>query len=137
MRSLFIFVMFAVFHSQDMKAQEQVDSSRSGKLSLNQDKLLDSLVSTSSRINAEKQTIMGFRIQIFFGTDRKKATEMRSTFLQKYPSIPANLIYQQPNYKVRVGDFRTRIEAYKIQQQLNQEFPGFIVKDDISLPPLE
>jgi hypothetical protein len=38
---------------------------------------------------------------------------------------------------VRVGDFRTRLEAERFFIELKESFPdAFIVKDDVELPPL-
>ncbi|HRZ76622.1 MAG TPA: SPOR domain-containing protein, partial [Bacteroidales bacterium] len=40
-------------------------------------------------------------------------------------------------YKVRVGDFRTRLEAEGFLQQILTEYPGaFVIKDMIRFPPL-
>jgi hypothetical protein len=37
-----------------------------------------------------------------------------------------------------VGDFRTKLEAYKFLKEISIEFPGsFIVQDEIELPKLE
>lgn len=79
----------------------------------------------------------GFRIQIYADTDRKGAQEIRTRFLQLYPETEAYLTYQQPYFKVRIGDFRTRIEAYAMYKDLLQHFDKvLIVPDKINLPKL-
>lgn len=79
----------------------------------------------------------GYRIQLYFGNDRNKAQEMRSEFLQLYPEVPAYLIYQQPNFKVRAGDFRTRLEAAGFLRKINLHYANaFIVPDEVKLPDL-
>lgn len=63
---------------------------------------------------------------------------MRSDFLQEYPEMGAYVIYQQPNFKVRVGDFKTRIEAAKFLTEMQTRFAmAFIVPDEVKLPEIE
>ena len=70
------------------------------------DAYLDSLIERNIELNQAANGIQGYRIQIFFGSDRRAANEARTKFLQLYPETEAYLVYQQPNFKVRVGDFR-------------------------------
>ena len=77
----------------------------------------------------------GYRVQIFYGSQRTKATEIRTEVLKKFPDIPAYIIYQQPNFKVRMGDFKTRLEAMKLLDAIRHEYAqAFIVKDEVKLP---
>ncbi len=78
----------------------------------------------------------GYRVQIFFG-DRGKAQEMRGEFIRKYPDHNAYISYLAPNFRLRVGDFRTRLEGDKFKDEISKSFPGsYIVKDKIELPVL-
>ena len=77
----------------------------------------------------------GYRIQIYFGGERLRANNLRSDFLQEYPEFGAYVIYQQPNFKLRVGDFKTRLEAAKFLTEMQARFSmAFIVSDDVKLP---
>ncbi len=83
-----------------------------------------------------KQPLKGYRVQIFLG-DRNKAEDTRRSFLVKHPDIPAYLSYLAPNFRVRAGDLRTRLEAEHLRDQLKEVFPGcYVVPDDIELPRL-
>lgn len=78
----------------------------------------------------------GYRVQIFFG-DRSKAQDMRGEFIRKYPDVKAYISYLAPNFRLRVGDFRTRLEGDKFKDEMSRSFPGsYIVKDKIELPVL-
>jgi hypothetical protein len=45
--------------------------------------------------------------------------------------------YVEPNYKVRVGDFRTRMEAEKLLQELKGKFTSlFIIPGKINPPKI-
>jgi len=100
-----------------------------------QDSLVHVLVNRHIAINQAKKTMPGFRIQIYFGSDRTKANEVKSDFLQLFPNKGSYLVYQQPNFKIRVGDFKTRLEAMKFLKEIQSLYSAaFIVKDDVKLP---
>lgn len=80
----------------------------------------------------------GWRVKIFFSSDREKAKSVRASFLTQHPDVPAYEDYKQPLFVVLVGDFRTRMEAYKFLQEIKGDFPGaFIIQDEIELPKIE
>jgi hypothetical protein len=130
MKTLFGTIMLGVmmFTASELHAQQiQVISTPE----------LDSLVERNQQSNLQNPTISGYRVQIFFGSDRKAANDARTKFLQLYPELDAYLVYQQPNFKVRVGDFRTQQEAQAIFRNLLTHFDKvFIVPDKINLPKL-
>jgi hypothetical protein len=98
---------------------------------------LDTLVQRNIESNQITNGIQGYRVQIFFGSDRKAANDARTQFLQLYPNTEAYLLYQQPNFKVRVGDFRTQQEAQALFKELLRHFERvFLVPDKINLPKL-
>ena len=76
----------------------------------------------------------GYRVQVFLG-DRRTAEETKRTFLQKYPDTPAYLSWLAPNFRLRVGDLRTRLEAERLLREMKVIYPGsYIVPDDIEMP---
>jgi hypothetical protein len=82
---------------------------------------------------AHKHVQKGYRVQIFLGT-RRLAEETRRAFVQKHPDIPAYISWLAPNFRVRVGDLRTRLEAENLLRQLKAEHPGsYIVPDEIEM----
>lgn len=79
----------------------------------------------------------GYRIQIFQGNKKQPAREAKSKYISTHSKHKAHEIYQQPYFKVRVGDFRTKLEALKFQKELISKFPNsFIVKDEIEIDEL-
>lgn len=105
---------------------------KEGKVTLLQDPQIDTLIKQHIEYNAHKTTQPGYRVQIYFGNRRVQADDAKANFLKKYPDEDVYLIYQQPNYKVRVGDFKTRLEAYRFYRQIVADFGStFIVKDEI------
>lgn len=99
---------------------------------------LDSLVARNIESNKSANGIQGYRVQIFFGSERKNATDAKTKLLQLLPDEEVYLIYQQPYFKVRVGDYRTRLEAEAVYRKLISDFDkAFIVPDKINLPKLD
>ncbi|MEI6595617.1 MAG: SPOR domain-containing protein [Bacteroidota bacterium] len=122
----FVTLLFASYtHAQNKFVQVQSDVK------------LDTLINRNIEANKTANTIQGFRIQIFFGSERKNASDARSKVLQLFPDADVYLIYQQPYFKVRVGDYRTKLEAHHMFTELLPQFDKiFIVPDKINLPKL-
>lgn len=77
--------------------------------------------------NATRTTAMGFRVQIYSGSDRSAAYAEQARFKQLYKGIDTYLSYEEPNYRVKVGDFRSRNEAEDLMQGLRRQFNNVFV----------
>jgi len=76
----------------------------------------------------------GYRIQLVFGS---KATvqSARGKYSSRY-NLRVYETYLAPNFRLRVGDFMTRLQAEKALSELKRGFPSaYIVKDKIEVPP--
>lgn len=74
----------------------------------------------------------GYRVKIYFGTDKAKAKSVQAKFVNDYKGIPAYEEYQQPNFVINVGDFKTKIEAHELLKKIKEEYPyAFIVKSKV------
>lgn len=121
MKVLFSFILFCVFSF----AATAQSADNTAKLKALQDKKADYHKRTEGVSD-------GFRIKIHFGADRVKAMEVKSKFLSKYNDYGAYDEYQQPNFVILVGDFKTKPEAYGFLKEIQGDFPNaFIVKDKI------
>ena len=90
------------------------------------------------QIHVNDSTIDGFRVQIFMelGNDAlRRADSVKTRFTEKYPEVPIYLVFGQPYYRLRIGDFRTRLEAENMYQQVKKEYKNaFVTADRIELP---
>jgi hypothetical protein len=78
---------------------------------------------------------IGYRVQIFSGSNRKDAFSAQARLQDEYPELRTYIIYHEPNFKVRAGDFRTRLEAEKLMQELKPSFSSlFIISEKINPP---
>lgn len=131
----FLVIVFNIFLLKTNTIVAQIKDT--GKVELVQDYKIKELVSKHTEINS-KTPIKGYRIKIHFGSDKSKAKEVKAKFISRFPKVPAYEKYDQPNFNIRVGDFRTKLEAYKFLKEVQLEFPSsFIVNDDIELPSIE
>lgn len=73
----------------------------------------------------------GYRIQIYNGADRQQANAYRDQFLNQHSRVPAYLIYTKPNFRVRVGNFKSRQEAQEFLRKLGNQYPAMIVPEII------
>jgi len=104
------------------------------------DPRLDTLIYRHIQSRAEIGGLRGYRIQVYFGSGqqaRKEANEAKASCILLFPTQKAHILYQTPFYKVRVGDFRTRNEAFIWHKKIVRKFPkAYIVNDIINFPEL-
>lgn len=130
-----IFLFFLSLGAINVHAQTMPLSKDS--LFMNADQRVTTLQQKYIELNKLKQGVSGYRIQIHFGNERDKAKEIKTQFLKAFPDIPAYESYQSPNFRIRVGDYRSKLEASKYLLQISASFPSsFIVTDNIKFPQL-
>lgn len=141
---LSVALLFTGFlQAQDvLGTQSSIDSVKNidGLVEIVADSRIDSLLLIHAEMGQQKQGIKGYRVQIFFdsGNNSKRgAMDAREAFLERYPTVAAYLTFKEPYYKVRVGDFRSRIEAEGFLRKIQREWPNaFSVEDLIQFPEL-
>ena len=112
--------------------------SQGSRFSVTGDVAVNAMVERHVEFNNRVKTIPGFRVQIasFSGANSKNsAFSLRDRFVIDYPAIQAYIVFDEPNFKVKVGDFRTRLEAYAFLQQIKEVYKGYIIKDNINPEP--
>ena len=84
------------------------------------------------RSNMTRTTTRGFRVQIYLGPSRSDAYAEQARFLRMFRNIDTYITYEEPNYRVKVGDFTSRREAEQLMQGLRGQFTNvFIFTEDI------
>ncbi len=114
--------------------------SQKGEVEIIRDARIDGLVKKQGLVipPATSPQIPGYRVQLFFDSDRKAVDESRAKFIASYPKIDTYILFNSPNYVLKVGDFRSLLEAEKIKDSFVQMFPtSFIVKELINLPRID
>jgi len=83
------------------------------------------LIATNKKVKG----IPGYRIRIYSESGlgaREEQQRMRARFLSEYPGIDAYNKYDEPFFKVYVGDCRTESEALILEDRIKKDFPNTI-----------
>lgn len=107
-----------------------------GKVVVIKDPRIDSLIERRLELNRSivpGKSIMssGFRVQIFSGLDRNQVYAEQTKFKSRFPKTTTYVTYTQPNYKLRVGDFRTRMEAEKFMNELKKYYSSMFIFSEL------
>ncbi|UOE48431.1 SPOR domain-containing protein [Mucilaginibacter sp. SMC90] len=121
-------------------ASTQTFAQTRGKVEVIKDPLMDSLIAKRFSLSGVTGTdatgaSFGYRVQFFSGSNRKDAYNAQNRLQQQHPELRTYITYRDPNFKVKAGDFRTRLEAEKLVQDLRSSFSSiFIISEKINLP---
>jgi hypothetical protein len=128
----------AIFISPTAKAQTR------GTVEVIKDARIDTLAARRAGLRVADGTASsvvystssyGYRVQIYSGSSRKEAYEVQSRFMDEHPGTRTYIAYTEPNYKVKAGDFRLRMEAEKLMQELRGRYTSlFIIGGKINPP---
>ncbi|MCD6092256.1 MAG: SPOR domain-containing protein [Bacteroidales bacterium] len=111
----------------------QVDFFNNTYVLLTQEQRFDSLLMLHKKLNAMDNTIPGYRIQIYFESgnySKSKALEVKDEFELLYPGYSAYISFSEPYYRVKVGDFRTKIEAIGFLKKIIRKYPNAFEKKE-------
>ncbi|NLB25552.1 MAG: SPOR domain-containing protein [Bacteroidales bacterium] len=110
-------------------------------LDIRQDIRLEKMLKWHIENSIKLDGMDGYRVEIFFSSAmnaRELALNKKKEFLSKYPAYKVHILFSAPNFKVRIGDFRTKNEALKLYKMIQTDYPGaFIVPDIIDFPVLK
>jgi hypothetical protein len=143
---LFFFnISFSQSHVE-RKATHDIFSSLSepsfsgGRVNVVQNDKIKVLATRYIEFRRKEGKLPGYRIRIFSdsGTSaRQRAWNERSRFVKLFPDIPTYLEYEAPNFKIYVGDFRSKLEGFKAYKVIGKDFrSAFLVPAKINLPNL-
>ena len=108
---------------------------QSGQVEIIQPEQLENLLKTHVANNLLQKGIPGYRIQIFSEsaqTARQRSDDTRINFMRSFPHLEARQEYNNPNWQVFIGDFRTKNEALRELKKIARIFPrAFIVSTTI------
>lgn len=115
-----------------------VKSEKKGKVTIKKDERIDKVSEELSGGESKKPMIRGYRIQVVSSSTKSDVDGARGRFVKKYPKHKTYMNYKPPNYRLRVGNFRTKLDAEKFQNQILKDFPNtLIISDWIELPNLD
>ncbi len=78
------------------------------------------------KIEYNKKNGYGFRIQLDSGPETVIKTT-QSKFRLEHPTIKTYILFESPEWKVQIGDYKTRLEADKVLNKIKMKFPSAII----------
>ncbi len=110
-----------------------------GEAQFTGDHRIDSLIRLHKMQNLKYPYITGYRIQIYKETGNDaldSAWSVKTRFEETFEGTKAYISFREPYYRVRVGDFRTRLEALKFLDKVKRVYPyAWEIKDKIRFKP--
>ena len=113
----FISLIFCLFINE-------MSFGQNNQLTIIADSRIDSLMIQQTKINKQKDGVSGFRIQIKNTTTQKDANSLRAQFSRNFPELKSYLRYNAPYYKIRIGDYLTKLEAQKDLIEIKKKYRG-------------
>lgn len=112
-----LFIMFLiVLSNNNLTAQVTVE----------QDSKFENLLSEKRKVNTSVTTTDKFKIQIFYG-ESQNARKVLADFKKNFSDIDGTIIFSSPNYKVQVGNFKTKIDAERVRLEILKKYPEALV----------
>ena len=128
MKTLSLIVTFTLcFLCNSMQAQ----------ISFTEDANIQSIYNRYISQNRATTLTLGWRVQIISTNDRRKMEQVKADFENQFPSMIPVWTYEAPNYKVRVGAFKTKMETEALRSILRREYPSAFPVKDNKITPIE
>ena len=103
-------------------------------IQVHSDKRIDHLIEIEKRTDQ----INGYRLQICFDSNKDIVDRARDKFLKIYPLTDTYITFENPHFNLKVGDFRSRIDAEKIKRNIFGEFVICLIHEElVNLPRID
>ncbi len=100
-----------------------LSTAQEGQVTINQDELIPELLEKKTEMTRDSRLGDRYRIQLFSG-DNNEASKIIKEYRSLHPKWPSTIVYETPNYKVWVGNFRNSLEADKALLEIKKSFPA-------------
>ena len=112
---------------------------------VHKDPRFDELAAMQTEINKKAylsttQHVRGFRIQAANTQNRDEANAIKAELLRRFPDQKSYLLYQAPNFRVRIGNFLTQKDASQLRKMISALYPDkgiYVVPDIVEHTPSE
>ncbi|MGB5369846.1 MAG: SPOR domain-containing protein [Flavobacteriaceae bacterium] len=112
MKNAIFILMFMTFGLGTVMAQK-------GQIKIEQDQQINTLLDAYKSLNENADY---YRIQVGFGSF-DMAQKIKSEVEIDFPDLPSKIDFDSPTYRVRVGQFKNRLEAERKYNEVRQKYP--------------
>lgn len=106
---------------------------------ISRDSRVDALLNKHIKYN-QTAPVSGYRINIYSqsgNNSHSAAVAAQAQFAELFPEMKSYLSFEEPYFKVKVGNFRTRLEATATLTKLQTNYPqAYVVRDNLDLQDL-
>lgn len=98
---------------------------------LNIDSQVATIIDTIRENNKQIKKAKGYRIVVYHGSDKEEIRKVKELVYSIYPDINIISEYKQPDYKIRFGDFLSRVDAFEALGRISSRYPDALVVPEI------
>jgi hypothetical protein len=93
--------------------------------------LISEMMSTRKDLNFRKnRNIKAWSVQLLVTRDKYEVMEKKEEFKSAYPEFKIDWSYEQPNYRLFVGAYFTKLEATMALHKFIEDYPdAYIIKN--------
>jgi hypothetical protein len=113
------FYVFALLSTCYLNAQDL-------NTTVSQDPKFEQLLNEKRKINASITVNERYKIQTFSG-DSENAKKTLNECKQDFKKLDGTIVFFTPNYKVWIGNFRTRIEAERNLKEIKKKYKNALL----------
>jgi hypothetical protein len=128
-----VFIIFTVIWNNALSQQK-------GGIEIHADPRIETNIKKMGSVSpgTSSPQFSGYRVQLSFDPDRKTIDADRNRFSAAHPDIETYVTFNAPNFFLKVGDFRSPLEAEKLKDKVISDFPtSFIIKEQVNLPRVD
>lgn len=100
-----------------------LSTAQEGQVTIHQDELIPELLDKKTEMTRDSRLGDRYRIQLFSGVNSEASTIIKE-YRSLYPQWTSTIVYETPNYKVWVGNFRNSLEADRALLEIKKTFPA-------------
>ena len=118
MKKFKLIFLVLTFCSLSAKAQNT-------NVTIHQSEKLKTVLAAKTAIDKTNKTSK-YKIQLANGS-KGFVDKTLGRFYTDFPNTPAHKVYESPEYKVRVGNYRSKLEAERALILIREKFPNAII----------
>lgn len=101
-------------------------------VTIRQDKRVMGMLEAHAEINRQVDEEEGYRIQINHSKDKNLIFTEKGKFYKEFSEMDVYVVYEQPYYKLRIGDYDNRLDATRALMEIVEVYQrAFIISDNI------
>ena len=101
-------------------------NAQDGKTNISVDPKIDQLLKEKRKLNTGLFLNEGYKIQIFYGNSEECKKKLQE-FKKEFKDLDGTIIFNSPNYKVWIGNFKTRIEVERAMVDIKKKYPTALI----------